>query len=218
MSKNTILNNKFNFYNLFIDLYNRNKKILITSALIFIIAVLIGILMGYFEPEITKNFLITLLNALRSSHIEKTTISIFLNNFRAALITYTGGVIAIIPAFELFYNGLVYGSFLGYFTHGGVISNYGVSTPTDFLIYTIPHGIFEIPALIISGTAGFRLTTMMISVINSILRKKPFNESYWKLKDSLILFALSIVLFFIAAIIEANITPALGNHITGLTL
>jgi uncharacterized membrane protein SpoIIM required for sporulation len=79
----------------------------------------------------------------------------------------------------------------------------------------LPHGIFEISGFIISGAAGFRLTTLVIAVLK---RKNPINEHYWKLKDSLALLAIAIVLLFIAATIEANYSISVGNYITGLNL
>ena len=206
-----------NYTESIINLYRRNKIFLITSAAIFFLSILIGIITGYFLPETTGHYLTLQVKEL-GSHVEKTTLSIFLNNFKAALLIYAGGLVGIITAGILSVNGFLYGAFLGYFAHGGILSHYGVDTPKDFLIYTVPHGIIEIPALIISGAAGFRLTSAIFGLIKSIIRKKPADEHYWKLKDSLALLVIAVILLFIAAIIEANITPTLGNYITGLNI
>jgi stage II sporulation protein M len=220
MSRITSLKDNFqNKYNLFfISLYNRNKRLLTLAAAIFFISLAIGVFIGYFLPDLTGHFLTILIQLLGSQIKKVTTLSIFMHNLRAALFVYLGGIIGIIPAVELFFNGLLYGSFVGYFTHGGIISNYGVSNPVDFIIYTLPHGIFEIPGFIIAGTAGFRLTSMVIGVINSMRRKTPVSEHYWKLKDSLALIVIAIILLSIAAIIEANFSVPVGNYITGLNL
>jgi len=129
------------------------------------------------------------------------TISIFLNNIKSAFLAYAGGVTGIIPALILLFNGVI----IGY-----LATKVPIGT---FLPYIIPHGIFEIPALIISGAAGFRITSMIIHMLINLSKGKPLSENYWEFKDSLALFAVAIVLFFIAAIIEANFTLAIGNYI-----
>ena len=89
------------------------------------------------------------------------------------LVVYLGGIIGIITALALLSNGFTYGAFLGYFMHGGVLTNYGVSNPGYFIIYTLPHGIFEIMGFIIAGAAGFRLTTLVIGLVKSKINKPP---------------------------------------------
>ena len=208
---------KGRYYGFFVRFYNRTKIFLMVAAVIFFFSLIIGVFAGYFLPNTAGSFLGYVLKGL-GSHVEKTAVSIFINNFKAALLVYAGGVTGVITAGSLSFNGFIYGSFLGYFGHGGVLSHYGVSTPQDFIIYTLPHGIFEIPALIIAGASGLMITSTVIGAVKSILKKTPVNEHYWKLKDSLVLFIIAVALFIIAAIIEANITPALGNYITGLNI
>ena len=113
-------------------------------------------------------------------------------------------------------NGFLYGSFLGFLASniGGLFSPLGVRTPVAYLIYTIPHGIFETSGIIVAGAAGFRLTNL---VINLLTDQKTKNELYNEFKDSLILVAIAIILILIAAVIEANITLPLGNYITHLS-
>ncbi len=219
MFRITFLDNNFQgkCVKFFRGLYKRSKMVLTVAVAIFFVSIFMGLFIGYFSPVFTEHFLTHEVNLL-GSHLEKTTLSIFMHNFQSLLLTYIGGIIGIIPVGTLFSNGFIYGSFLGYFTHGGVINHYGVSTPGNFIVYTLPHGIFEIPGFIIAGAAGFRLTSIIISVIKSIIRKTSTNDIYWKFKDSLTLLAIAIILTFIAAIIEIHITPSLGNYITGLNL
>jgi uncharacterized membrane protein SpoIIM required for sporulation len=202
----------------FTSVYERNKILLTVSLVIFFSYLFLGILVGYFSSDIIENLLKTYTQALHSANIEITTLSIFMHNLQAALIAYFGGLIGIISALVLIFNGFIYGAFLGYLMHGGIVSSYGVFTPGKFLVYTVPHGIFEITGFIIAGAAGFRLTTLAAGVIKSILRKTPITEHYWKFKDSLALLVIAIVLIFIAAIIEANVTLSLGDYITGFNL
>ncbi len=203
------------YFGYFIGLYKRNKMLLTIAVVIFFASLFIGVFIGYFASGFTGNLLTSYVKILRGFHLEINTFSIFIHNLQAALVTYLGGIIGIIPVGTLFFNGFIYGAFLGYLIHGGIVSNFGVINPIDFIIYTLPHGIFEIPGFIIAGAAGFRLTTLVIGLLQN---KKPANEHYWKFKDSLALFAIAMVLLFIAAIIEANITLSVGNYITGLNL
>lgn len=219
MSKMTSDTNFWNKYlRVFIDLYNRNKTVLTLSVVIFFGFLFLGILVGYFSSDFIGNLLKTLVKTLHESNIEITALSLFLHNLQAALIAYFGGIIGIIPFGALSANGFIYGAFLGYLIHGNIVTSSGVLTPGYFIIYTLPHGIFEIPGFIIAGTAGFRLTTMVLGVIKSVMRKTPISNHYWKFKDSLALLAIAIVLIFIAAIIESNITISVGNYITNLNL
>lgn len=202
MSRITLLDNDFQdkYWNFLTSVYKRNKSLLIISTVIFFLSILIGcILSGAIDQ-----FMISVLNSLKGKFSEEglTTISIFKNNFQSAFLTYAGGVIGIITGIVLFFNGLI----IGY-----VVTKYPIS-----IIYIVPHGIFEIPALILSGAAGFRITSMIIHVLISLSKGTPINERYWELKDSLILFVIAVILLIIAAFIEANITLSLGKYIQGL--
>lgn len=216
MTPDNKIHNKY--YGFFVGLYNRNKKLLLIAVVIYFASLFIGIFIGYFSTAFTGNFLTSIINKLRGMIIEITTFSILLHNLQSLLFSYFGGLIIIIPIGALAFNGFIYGAFVGYFLHGGVLPNYFVSNPVDFIIYTLPHGIFEIPGFIIAGAAGFRLTTLVIGILESISRKTPISEHYWKLKDSLALLVIAIVLIFIAAIIEANFSVSVGNYFTGLNV
>jgi uncharacterized membrane protein SpoIIM required for sporulation len=219
MSKQITDNNFWNKYSgVFIGLYNRNKTILTLSVVLFLGFLFLGILIGYFSSDYIGHLLNIYVKLLHESHIQINTLSIFFHNLQAALVAYFGGLIGIIPVGVLSANGFIYGAFLGYLIHGPIVTSSGVFTPLHFIVYTLPHGILELPGFIIASAAGFRLTTMVIGLIKSIMRKTPINDHYWKFKDSLILLAIAILLIFIAAIIEANITLSLGNYITGLNL
>jgi stage II sporulation protein M len=202
--------------NYFTGLYNRNKFILTIATSIFFVSVFVGISVGYFLPDFTINLLNAYVKALLSMHIEKTTLSIFSHNLQAALLNYLGGIIGIIPVGVLSSNGFSIGAFFGYLINHSYETAIGFLSAREFLIYILPHGIFEIPGFIISGAAGFRLTTIVIDMIKNTINKTPEKIENWKIKDSLSLLSISIILLFIAAIIEANITLTLGKILTGL--
>lgn len=142
-----------------------------------------------------------------------TTLSIFLNNStNIILIYYIGGIsFGIISIFHLVRDALVF-RFIS------------VNDPIDTIFYILPHGIFEFSGIIIATAAGFKLLITAMNIIggglhikkdralarqiNSILR-----ANYLKFRDSLILFIIAIILIFIAAIIEANISIPLAEHV-----
>ena len=205
---------KYNDY--FKGLYNRNKKFLIISAAFYFLALFIGLLIGYFLPSNIEPFLLSIIRTdrmfVRQNGIS--TLTILTHNLYSVFLTYAGGIIGILTAAIIFLNGFIYGSFLGYLSSNHhIASTIGNVTPTLYIIYTVPHGIFEITGFIIAGAAGFRLT---IAIVNVLRSDSPISDHYWEFKDSIALLGISIVLIIIAAIIEANITLHLGNYIAHL--
>ncbi len=200
----------------FRGLYHRNKNLLIISLSIYFISLVAGILLALFASSPVNNFIDNLVKTDRQflSQNGFTTISIFSHNIVSLIITFIGGITGIITVGLLFINGFIYGSFLGYVTSnptfGGQASSIGSLSPAKFIIYTLPHGIFEISGFIIAGAAGLRLTSIIINLI-----KRDEDLTYYKndLKDSVSLFAIAAVLTFIAAIIETNLSISIGNYI-----
>lgn len=217
MSKIVSLNISGKRYVTFLtSLYQRNKLLLTISTGIFLGFLFLGILFGYFLSNYFENFLKTYLKLLRGIIVELSTFSIFIKNLQAVLVMFIGGLIVIVPIISLSFNGFFLGAFFGYVIHGSFSTASGIFTPWHFIAFTMPHGIFELPALIIAGAAGFRISTLIMGLIKNIVSKIPVNDQYWKFKDSIALLAIAIILLFIAAIIEANFTPIIGNYLTGL--
>ena len=207
-------NKSLSKYNIFKGVFKRNRKLLAVSVSVFFVPLFIGVLVGYLSNGLVGSFLTGFSNEL-SSQVDISTASIFMHNVKTAFMTYAGGIIGIVTAVLLSLNGFVLGAFLGYFMGGGTINHTSIA-PLVFMSYIIPHGIFEIPALIIAGTAGFRLTSIIIDLVKSLRGKPYINNDYLKFKDSIALLAIAVILFAIAAVIEANFTGPIGNYITGL--
>jgi stage II sporulation protein M len=215
MSRVTATDNDFlhDSYEYFVGLYHRNVKFIIFSAAIFFIALIVGALLGYFVPKSVENFLMTIVRTDRIYARQHgiTTLSILTHNLQSLIITFFGGIIGIITFGALFLNGFIYGTFLGYLGSNQVSSsNLGPLSPKLFIIYTVPHGIFEISGFIIAGAAGFRLT----KIIYRMLRGDDPRDYYGEFKDAMALFIIAIILITIAAIIEANYTLPLGNYLS----
>lgn len=191
-----------------------NKYLLLLSILIFVIPIFVG----YFEASSLKSIMDPLVNSFKQNIKNGTTsltfLSLFMNNFRVSIMLFAGSALfALFGLFILTTNGL----FLGYF--GSDIP------PIIYLVFILPHGIFEIPALIISTLSGFIILSFILKFIKGIIFKMDdngskmnliskvkysFNNNSVKLKQGLILFILSTVLLIIAAFIEANLTKPLA--------
>lgn len=196
-------------------LYRNNESLLIISALLFFIPLFIGYIfsgtldpyLGYVLKEFKKEIV--------KGELKLTVLSIFLHNLQIAIVLYLGGIIAIVTVVSLIFNGL----FIGY-----TASKYPLM---DFIILVLPHGVFEVPAIIIAGAAGFRLTSFIFNYISDLLFGEwygskiekisyYFKLNYEEFEESLLLFGISVVLLFIAALIEANATLLIYEYLKGI--
>jgi uncharacterized membrane protein SpoIIM required for sporulation len=186
------------------------------SFSIYFLSVFAGILLALFLSGPVDSYLTTLVQTDRQFLSEKgfNFLTIFSHNLFSLFLTFVGGVTAVITVIFIFINGFVYGAFLGYVATnpviGGHASSIGSLTPLKFIVYTVPHGIFEISGFIIAGAAGLRLSTIILDII-----RKDEESSYYynQIKDALALFGIAVVLIFIAAIIETNVTIHIGNFL-----
>jgi uncharacterized membrane protein SpoIIM required for sporulation len=197
----------------FSGLYSRNETLLWTSAGIFLGSIIISYLFAGMLDAILAPLLQSFQKKASEGAIKLETLSIFLNNVNIAFFIYIGGIlIGIVTAFLMISNG----AFIGY-----VASKYPLG---DFLIYTIPHGIFEVTGIIIAGTAGFRLGSAVLNYLNGVTKLKNnisyknqliylFEANMEHFKDSLILFIIAVILLLIGAFIEANLSVAWGQFI-----
>ncbi len=200
----------------FTGLYRRNETFLILSTALFLSAMFAAYFLSGMISQFMNPVLESFKDSVRRGEIELTTLSIFTNNFKIAFLVYGGGIfLGTATAILLVYNGV----FIGYAASQIPIGY--------FIIYTLPHGIFEIPGIIIAGTAGFRLASFIFNFIRNLTHIKgylPFKKQLEQiiiastddLKESLTLFVIAVVLILIGAFIEANFTLAWGNYIKGM--
>ena len=77
--------------------------------------------------------------------------SFYKNNLYLIILLISGAVTSGITTFiNLFYNGLTFGFLVKEALEKGIPIN-------EVILLTLPHSIFEIPAIIIAGTAGFKI-------------------------------------------------------------
>ena len=101
---------------------------------------------------------------------------------------------------------------------GGINTGYTIAQsnlPIDIiLILTLPHGIFEIPAIIIAGAAGFKIP---YEIVRYLAGKKEQILTKEDIKEYLTLALISIILIIIAAWVEANVTLKIAKAMLNST-
>lgn len=174
------------------------KPYIILSFLIFIF----GILGGYFFAQ---NFhhqteeIVKQLQSLYSPVKEEDSLGLFIfileNNITKLLAALILGIFAgLIPIASVFINGILLGIFAYVFSE---------KLSWSFLIAGIlPHGIFEIPALILSTAIGIHIGAVAVRKLFG--RKEKFMDEFAKG----LRFFISVVvpILFLAALIEVYVT------------
>jgi len=84
-----------------------------------------------------------------------------------------------------------------------------MTSVSDFILLILPHAIFEIPAIIMAGAAGFKIP---YEIIRYLAGKKEQILTKEDLKEYLTLALISIILIVIAAFIEVYLTPRIAEH------
>jgi stage II sporulation protein M len=194
-------------------LYRRNETFLMLSAGILIVSIFLGYALASVLSPVLGGIFGDFKNKVVQGQIQLTTLSLFTNNIKVAFEIYVGGLLfGSVTVIWLLFNGL----FIGYA---------GTQFPlTNYIIYTLPHGIPELIGIIIAGAAGFRLASCVYHIFDGlthmrsdISRSNQFKyilelneDEFW---ESLKLMGIAVVFLIVAAFIEANLTLAWGNYI-----
>ncbi|WP_164821462.1 stage II sporulation protein M [Paenibacillus koleovorans] len=184
-------------------------KYMIAAALVF----LAGVVLGYAYSEQFDAFLREQIEGLRelAQSISNKPHSqlylfgfIFLNNaFKSLLIVFSGVLLAFVPIFFLVINGMIIG-YLAF--HQAEADQLGL-----LLKGILPHGVIEIPAIIVASAFGIRLGAIMFKGLLSAFSSRGrtlFREEmrmFWKIAPALCVLLVGSLL--VAAIIESTFTP-----------
>jgi len=115
---------------------------------------------------------------------------IFQNNITSAFLAMILGVfLGVFP----FFNALTNGAILGY-----VYSKATVVSGFSSIVYLIPHGIFELPAIFIAIGLGMKLG--MFAFVRRGKKIEEFKRRFWS--SMKVFFTIVLPLLIIAAIIE----------------
>ncbi|OED29677.1 hypothetical protein NL43_07115 [Methanosphaera sp. WGK6] len=164
--------------------------------------------LSYYYPHCFEILVTYKINPNAPQHVPFETIPLLMNNIFVITGLILGGVLFSIPTlYLLIYNASLIG-YTGFYT-----------ATIYYIIFMLPHGIFEFIALILAGAIGFRITHALIILIKGIIDMKPKKHvkiASFMIKDCIMILIIIIILLIIAAFIEANITIPLGQHILGL--
>jgi stage II sporulation protein M len=166
------------------------KTFILLSLILFIISAIFGyIFPTLFQKEIAQliSDLVNQTQGLTSLELIK---FIFLNNLKSSFFAvFFGFIFGIIPLVIAIFNGYVLG-----FVANKAVSVEGISV----LLRLLPHGIFEIPAILISVASGLKLGIFIFK-----RHKDMKNEFLENVLNSIRVFIFIVVpLLILAAIIE----------------
>lgn len=180
------------------------RPYLVTSVALLLVGGILGALAIAYSPHIAQYFhqdladFVKLFRALPKLELAG---AIFLNNAIKALLVIIGGLaVGLFPAIFLLANGAALG-----FVLSGSIQSRGVATA---LLAILPHGVFELPAILLASSMGLLLGGCAIKKLRHAGDVPISGELALALK-----FFAGIVapLLFIAALVEAFVTSALVN-------
>ena len=139
--------------------------------------------------------------------INTTWSGIFKNNLSSVLIgsalslVSLGGAALLIPMISLGPISLVW----------GILTQHNINPLVIILAFILPHGIFELPAIIIGLAVGFRLGTALIAPPPGMGIGRSFQFAVVNYIKTM---ALVAPLLLIAALIESNLTATIGCWLT----
>lgn len=196
-------------------LFSENKPVFCLVSALFVIAVLGGYLYFRFNVDSAMSIISWLLQekfqnlgqAMEGMHVTGRIGVIFWNNLKVVLISMATGIfLGVFPLVIIFINGL----FVGLFT--GLIEMEGTSIAKFLVAGVLPHGMFEIPAVIIAGVVGVKM-----GIIFAFSPDYPSVMHRFQAMARLFIagFLIVLPLLIIAAIIEMTLTVILVRVILG---
>ena len=132
---------------------------------------------------------------------------IFFHNWLVSLSTALSGMWLVVPSLiTLSFNGVILG-----------VVYYLTPNATMFAAAIFPHGVIELPAFIIAGSAGVRLGVAFLRTLSKKYDPGSLTvaENHFRLiaRETIFILLGLAVLFLIAGFIEGNITPAIMRSV-----
>ena len=185
------------------SLGERSKKLayhqLFRLTVGFVVSAFLGVLVALFFPKTASDLFVSIGKEISKKVGNRegfgAFLSIYLNNLTVATSAYALGIFfGIVPWLIVMVNGFILGLVLT------VVVSAGAMDPITAILAIVPHGVFEIPAILLAATSG-------IMVYRGTLKREGLDIVYGSLK----LYALSVLLLLVAAFIEAFITPKVAG-------
>lgn len=174
-------------------------------ALGMLLAVVMGVGTGLLFPEESTQVINFFMEQVEESGTineqgEMSVFALLMNNWRAMLVSALYGLIPFLflPLLSLLYNGLLLGIL------AVLLQSRDVSILT-YLAGILPHGIFELPALVLSVACGVALCRNMCRMVTGSPQKVPFMVLAEDLLRVLVLVIAPLTVA--AAFVECYVTP-----------
>ena len=181
------------------------RKILLGCALAMAAAVLLGFLLGYLSPEAVNMVLEQFMAMVEESGIMDSAgnlspFGLLTNNWTAMLIAVIYGFVPFLylPVFTLAVNSMLIGLMAAWYHSNGI-------SMSVFLAGILPHGVFELPALVIASACGVCLCRNMCRLVTSSPNRVPMVDLLSDLLRVMLLMVLPMTVA--AAFLEAYVTP-----------
>ena len=181
---------------------SENLKYISIAAALMIIGITLGISMPLGEGEITDNPLLEGLESIVGYYTPYNPLSVaflfFKNTLTVAMAFFLGPLLLIVPVMVLALNGFLL----------GMVANV-VASQVSFagaLASLLPHGVFELPALVIASAAGIRFGIASMKKLRAIISHTDYSlAADFKKSSKLVLVAIALLL--VAALLETYLTP-----------
>ena len=183
-------------------------KLFVVSVTIFLLGLLAGYCVFSNNPEFVmdnmERFMGNILEigkAMKNRSKLHITGLIFQNNIKALLVIMFGGIaFGLISVFSILFNGFIMGIVMAFTFYQG-------KSIMFFIAGILPHGILELPVVL--GASAFGLKTGLDLLFpRGKGRIKLLKDN---LKNSVLSLGVFVPLLFIAAAVEAVITPYIIN-------
>jgi len=178
------------------------RVLIIISFFVFVASFIMGVFLAKASPEIAEDFFEELKKIIEPmlglSSIYQFLFIFFKNSFTMFIIIFSGFFFGIFPIFALYFNGHILGTI--FFLSQGEIPF------IVFLKAILPHGIIEIPALILAAAIGLDLGKHVIRKL--VLGKEiNFKERFFLAGE--VFLKILIPFLIMAALIESFLVPRL---------
>lgn len=186
-----------------------NKSMLFIAVILFAVGIIAGVLLveplGNYLKEQLQQLQVVKQQLDQGNHVELNYfIFIFFNNaLKSILIIYLGIFIGIVPVIFLVMNGMIIGFLLRSY------DMQGMDVGTLIIKGLLPHGIFEIPAILIAAAYGLKLGKL---VLDSLTTWNPAGRYQLKvawrqfMRSTITASFWIVIILFVAAIIESTVT------------
>lgn len=181
------------------------KKILLICAAGFLLSAVIGVVVGLLFPQVVIDTVNSFSQTVAESGIENpdgsySALGFIAHNWSAMLTSACYGFIPFLflPVISIFSNGFLM----------GIMAALYIMTKTSLVVYfagLFPHGVFELPAMILSDACGIYLCLSLVKLICRSFFREPFVDV---LSNSLrVMLLLVAPATIIAGFLEAYVTP-----------